>query len=127
MIILTNKIWKTICDVNRYWNWKIEYVSDKEHYGRLDFWTYPNDDKGDCEDYAIAKKRDLGSKKIPAYLATCRTEKGILHAVVLVDTDRGTFCLDNRKNQVWHYQEMDGYVWEKREWIDGKWYYIACQ
>lgn len=91
MIILTNKIWKTICDVNRYWNWKIEYVSDKEHYGRLDFWTYPNDDKGDCEDYAIAKKRDLGSKKIPAYLATCRTEKGILHAVVLVDTDGGHF------------------------------------
>lgn len=131
MITLTKEIWNTICRVNRYLNWYLEYQSDIDHYGKRDYWTYPHDGRGDCEDFSIAKKAELcktelKKHKIPSFLATCWTRQGRHHVVVLVDTDRGTFCMDNRYESVWHYQDLP-YKWDKRQWTDGKWYSIACQ
>lgn len=126
MITLTEKIWKVICQVNRYWNWQIEPMSDREQYKKCEYWTFPYSGKGDCEDYAKAKKEDLEKRGIPSFFATCITPGGRGHVVLLVDTDRGTFVLDNRFSGVWHYQEV-GYRWLKRELPGGKWYYIACQ
>lgn len=44
--------------INRFFN-KVRYTSDKELYGKSDYWATPwqflGKDKGDCEDYVISK------------------------------------------------------------------------
>ena len=120
MIKLTDKIWKQITDINRQVNFAIEYFSDEEIYGVSEHWQIPTDQKGDCEDIQLMKQDLLKKQGIESFMATCWTETGGYHAVLLVDTDRGTFALDNRFETVWNYDELD-YTWDKREVEGGKW------
>lgn len=53
---------------------------------------------GDCEDYALAKQAELRSAGLPAAatrLVTARIASGEMHAVLAVETSRGTLILDN--------------------------------
>lgn len=46
--------------INREVNSQIEYESDLDHYGKSDVWVIsPEDNKGDCEDYALTKREKL--------------------------------------------------------------------
>jgi predicted transglutaminase-like cysteine proteinase len=51
--------WDRIHEVNQFFNRHIDYVSDDLHWGKNDYWATPVEtlgtEKGDCEDYAIAK------------------------------------------------------------------------
>ena len=120
MINLTKENWKTITNINRQVNFAIEYLSDQENYGVSDYWTIPKNGKGDCDDYTCMKQDLLNQKGIPSFIATCWVEIGGYHAVLLVDTDRGTFVLDNRQKAVWGYDDLP-YKWHKRECEDGQW------
>lgn len=120
MITLTNKIWKQICDINREVNFAIEYLGDQENYGISDYWSLPKNNRDDCDGFSILKQNLLEKKRIPSFIATCWVETNGYHAVLLVDTDRGTFVLDNRQEAVWGYDELP-YKWHKRECEDGKW------
>jgi predicted transglutaminase-like cysteine proteinase len=43
--------------LNKFVNANITYTTDREHYGKNDFWVMaPADGKGDCEDYALTKE-----------------------------------------------------------------------
>lgn len=58
---------------------------------------------GDCEDYAIAKRRALMQAGLPPsalrfVVVTTRTGKA--HAVLVVKTDRGELALDNLTNDI---------------------------
>lgn len=121
-ITLTPKLWEKICAINTYWNYKIQYVKDKKHYGKSSYWTFPADDKGDCEDISIAKQYALEKEGIQSYLATCwvRPNKKGYHAVIIVDTDYGTYVLDNRYPMVFHFDDCN-YTWDKIERSDGSW------
>jgi predicted transglutaminase-like cysteine proteinase len=59
---------------------------------------------GDCEDFALTKRSQLIRAGLPGgalRMATARTARGELHAVLIVKTDKGDFVLDNiRKNIV---------------------------
>ena len=88
-------------------NARVWYVSDKRQYGRADYWNYPSENRGDCEDYAIAKRRELIEKGWPPsslLLATAFAETGEGHAVLVARTTDGDFILDNRFTNVkiWH-------------------------
>ena len=53
---------------------------------------------GDCEDYALAKRNALlnaGWPKDKLGLCVCYTQSGEGHCVLWVDTDKGSFILDN--------------------------------
>ena len=53
---------------------------------------------GDCEDYALAKQAELRAAGVPAgatRLVTARIASGEMHAVLAVETRRGTLILDN--------------------------------
>ncbi|MFL5333683.1 MAG: transglutaminase-like cysteine peptidase [Geminicoccaceae bacterium] len=53
---------------------------------------------GDCEDYALAKQTELRAAGVPAgaaRLVTARLGSGEMHAVLAVETSRGTLILDN--------------------------------
>ncbi len=120
MITLTGDMWKLLQDVNYSVNKEIKYLGDMEHYGKREHWCFPADGLGDCEDYAIAKRARLEDAGIKGYFAFCKTELGGYHAVLLIDTDRGTYVLDNRDDCVWPYDQFN-YTWISREMEDGTW------
>lgn len=58
---------------------------------------------GDCEEFALTKRRDLIRSGIPAgalRMAVVLTEKGEGHAVLVVRTDIGDLVLDNRRENI---------------------------
>jgi predicted transglutaminase-like cysteine proteinase len=66
-------------------------------------WDYSTDGTGDCNKYALTKRRDLiamGWPRNTLLLATATTERGEGHLVLVARTDRGDLVLDNRVAQV---------------------------
>ena len=101
IVTLDIAIWRTLNRVNRQVNASIRSVPD-----RTESWDYPTRDAecedpsltGDCEDYALLKRRLLHRAGLPlnALLITVvpdRRKTG--HAVLTVRTDRGDLVLDN--------------------------------
>jgi predicted transglutaminase-like cysteine proteinase len=102
-IELTSKALKQIQKINAWVNKSIEPVSDMDHWGVVDQWDYPTDGKGDCEDYALLKRKMLIEEGFPrqALLITVVKEKnGDGHAILTIKTDRGEFALDNLSDAV---------------------------
>lgn len=83
--------------VNRGVNRTVRYDSDETVFGMQEFWTLP-DDAGDCEDFALLKLQQLLAQGFPRRalrLAIAERRDRQLHAVLAVDTSRGTFVLDS--------------------------------
>ncbi len=98
LIELTPAIMQKIQRVNAWVNKNVEPISDMDHWGVVDQWDYPTDGRGDCEDYALLKRRMLQEEGFPrqALLMTVVKESnGDGHAVLTVKTNRGEFVLDN--------------------------------
>ena len=55
---LTLKNWKDLVRVNKRVNETIKPLSDLEHWGVVERWSYPADGYGDCEDYVLSKPRE---------------------------------------------------------------------
>jgi predicted transglutaminase-like cysteine proteinase len=97
-----------------------EYVTDQAQHGKPDFWADCGD-LGDCEDYALAKRRilrDAGYGDL-CHMALCWTETGEYHAVLIVECLEGNFVLDNRHAFPMKKQDL-GYRWDKWE-CGGQW------
>jgi predicted transglutaminase-like cysteine proteinase len=95
---LTETLWQQLQTVNAYYNQSVVAVTDDDLYNVQEFWTFPNG-YGDCEDYALAKRRDLINAGWPAsvlLLSVVKQANGEGHAVLLVRTDRGDLVLDNQ-------------------------------
>ncbi|MDR3528080.1 MAG: transglutaminase-like cysteine peptidase, partial [Rhizomicrobium sp.] len=110
---LTDSLWRRLYYVNRGINKAIKPETDLAHYGRAEFWTIPADGYGDCEDYALTKRRDLMRAGVPESvlrIAVVDTAKFGRHAVLTVSTDEGDFVLDNLTNQILPWNAT-GYVW----------------
>jgi predicted transglutaminase-like cysteine proteinase len=81
--------------VNRTVNREIEPATDLELYGQTEYWTIPTT-KGDCEDYALLKRKRLMARGWPAsslLITVVRDEKGEGHAVLTARTLQGDFML----------------------------------
>src|SRR6185312_16369322 len=102
-IALTARSWKELKRVNKVVNEKIKPMTDLEHYGVVEKWSYPDDGYGDCEDYVLLKKRVLVDAGWPAsalLVTVVRDQNGEGHAVLTVKTDRGEFVLDNQNTEI---------------------------
>ena len=102
-IDLTPAAMRKIQRINSWVNKNITPVSDMDHWGVVDQWDYPTDGKGDCEDYALLKRRMLMEEGFPrqALLMTVVKEaNGDGHAILTIKTNRGEFVLDNLTNEV---------------------------
>lgn len=116
-IILDEKNWREIVRTNAAVNHDIDPVTDMEHWGVVERWSYPTDGKGDCEDYVLEKRRRLIRAGFPrqALLVTVvRDHKGEGHAVLTVKTDRGDFVLDNQVGKILNWSDT-GYRFIKRQ------------
>ena len=78
-------------------NASVTYKSDLEQFDTPEFWVKAGQ-YGDCEDYALSKRNALlnaGWPKDKLGLCVCYTQLGEGHCVLWVDTDKGSFILDN--------------------------------
>lgn len=87
--------------VNLSVNSQVAERSDYETTGNADDWRVPRD-KGDCEDFAILKKRELMRRGWPssALLLTVAISGGEGHTVLTVRTKDGDLILDNRTSSI---------------------------
>ncbi|MCZ8316668.1 transglutaminase-like cysteine peptidase [Phreatobacter sp.] len=116
-VTLTSAAFAQLARINVQVNREIQQVTDLELFGVEEYWTYPVDGKGDCEDLVLEKKRRLIALGVPreAMLITVvRDLNGDGHAILTVVTDRGDYVLDNFTNEVklWH---ETGYRFIKRQ------------
>ena len=98
-------------------NEHIKSLTDLEHWGVVERWSYPDDGYGDCEDYVLLKRRmliDAGWPREALLITVVRDGKGDGHAVLTVKTDRGEFILDNQNAAVVPWYES-GYRFVKRQ------------
>lgn len=114
---LTKVTYKKLTRINNWVNAKIRAKDDQKHWNRIDQWDYPNDGKGDCEDYVLLKRRLLMEQGFPrqALLVTVvKDKRGDGHAVLTVKTDRGEFILDNLTNKIKPWRQVP-YRFVKRQ------------
>jgi predicted transglutaminase-like cysteine proteinase len=116
-IVLTNQAWKDLVRVNKWVNEHIKPITDMEHWGVVEQWDYPDDGKGDCEDYALLKRRMLiqaGWPREALLMTVVRERNGDGHAVLTVKTDKGEFVLDNQVADILLWSETN-YHFVKRQ------------
>lgn len=113
---LTRGLWAAVVQVNDAVNAAIEPRTDMEIWGREEFWSYPTN-VGDCEDYALEKRRRLMKLGVPAgdlLMTVVRQPNGDGHAVLTVRTSGGDFILDNLDDRVLPWFETP-YTYLKRQ------------
>jgi predicted transglutaminase-like cysteine proteinase len=116
-VVITPKVWRDLVRVNKWVNDAIKPMTDLEHWGVVERWSFPDDGKGDCEDYVLLKRRMLiqaGWPREALLITVVRDKKGEGHAVLTVRTDRGDFILDNQAEDVLHWTDT-GYRFVKRQ------------
>gem|GEM_PF-4272046 len=118
-LALTPERWATITRINAAVNARGTYVSDPGEGDRIlgdrHQTLAANDWKGDCEDFALQKQKDLIEAGFPpesVLLAYTDSDNSLLaipktHAVLIVRTNLGDFVLDNDvgASEVMHWQD----------------------
>jgi len=99
-------------------------MSDKELFDLEEYWAFPSDGLGDCEDIALFKRERLVELGLPRGAITIAIVHHRVnmssHAVLLVETTAGTYLLNMFTDDVvlWH---KAPYNFEARERPDGSW------
>ena len=122
---LTRKLWATIVSINNSVNTRIKPLTDIEQWGKEEVWSYPDTGFGDCEDYALEKRRELMSAGLPAgdlLITVARRSNGDGHAVLTVRTSFGDFILDNLEPRVLVWTDTDNtYLKRQSDQNSGVW------
>jgi len=114
---LTAQSFALMTRVNRDTNAAIKPEDDVDHYGPADYWTIVTDGYGDCEDFALTKRKALIDAGLPIAalrLAVVLTPNKERHAILTVATDRGDFVMDNFSNDVLPWTAVR-YTWLSRQ------------
>ncbi|QRM53918.1 transglutaminase-like cysteine peptidase [Sinorhizobium sp. BG8] len=94
--------WSVVREINASVNREITPMTDKELFGKDEFWAYP-EGAGDCEDYVLLKRRMLMERGFAAadlLITVVRKPDGEGHAVLTVRSTDGDFILDNLNSDV---------------------------
>ncbi len=111
----------------------IVYQSDREIYGRFDYWASAKETiqrgAGDCEDFAILKQTLLRAMGVPdkslSIIILRDNSRNLYHAVLGVSTNQGHLILDNVRGQVFRDTQVSNYqplfsFSGSRSWIHGR-------
>jgi predicted transglutaminase-like cysteine proteinase len=116
-VVMSPKVWTDLVRVNAWVNNKIKPMTDLDHWGVIERWSYPDDGYGDCEDYVLLKRRLLiraGWPREALLITVVRDKKGEGHAVLTVKTDKGEYILDNQEAKILPWKDT-GYRFVKRQ------------
>lgn len=123
-IRLTKERRRVLNEVNRTVNDTTRFVPDIEWIGREEHWSYPLRGCGDCEDYALEKRRRLVERSFASAALTLaivhHRTRLFPHAVLLAATSEGTLVLDSLTDAVRCWTKVP-YDFESRERPDGRW------
>ncbi|MFS8114489.1 transglutaminase-like cysteine peptidase [Rhizobium jaguaris] len=116
--------WALVNQINLRVNKTITPATDMEVYGQEEYWEYPKT-AGDCEDFALLKRRLLMQQGISAanlLMTVVRKPDGEGHAVLTLRTKQGDFILDNLDDEVkaW-YQTPYSYLKRQASYNAGRW------
>ena len=116
-VVLSNTAWKDLVRINDWVNRTVKPMTDLDHWGVVEKWSYPDDGYGDCEDYVLLKRRMLikaGWPREALLVTVVRDKKGEGHAVLTVRSNRGEFILDNQEDRILPWSQT-GYRFVKRQ------------
>ena len=116
-IQLTTAKFGELKQVNDQVNTTVIPMTDLQLYGKVDWWAYPDQNKGDCEDYVLQKRRLLIQRGWPQstlLITVVRDENNEGHAVLTVRTDAGDFVLDNKRRDIVRWADTP-YTFIKRQ------------
>jgi predicted transglutaminase-like cysteine proteinase len=116
-VVLSTKAWSDLVRINTWANENVRPMTDMDHWGVVERWSYPEDGYGDCEDYALLKRRMLieaGWPREALLMTVVREKNGSGHAVLTVKTDKGEFILDNQEEKILLWSETS-YRFVKRQ------------
>lgn len=116
-VVLSGKAWTDLVRINTWVNENVKPMTDMDHWGVVEKWSYPDDGYGDCEDYALLKRRMLveaGWPREALLMTVVREKNGNGHAVLTVKTDKGEFVLDNQEERILLWSETS-YRFVKRQ------------
>ena len=116
MVELSRERWKLMLETNNKVNTQVMPLTDREIFGVEEMWEYP-DVVGDCEDYALMKRKMLNEMGFPlgALLMTVgRDADGGGHAVLTVVTDLGDFVLDNVEKRILLWKDTEIYYLKRQ-------------
>lgn len=108
--------WNVVREINAAVNRDIAPMSDKDLYGKEEFWTY-SETAGDCEEYVLMKRKKLMEKGFAVgdlLITVVRKPDGEGHAVLTLRTTQGDFILDNLAQDVKTWNETP-YRYLKRQ------------
>jgi predicted transglutaminase-like cysteine proteinase len=106
LISLDGQKRRELSEINRSVNQAILPVNDQSGD---DEWT-ADVSSGDCEDFALTKRRHLIAAGWPSRsirIAVTRTRAGEGHAVLVIRTSEGDLVLDNRTNMIRNWADTD--------------------
>ncbi|OSQ45529.1 transglutaminase-like cysteine peptidase [Thalassospira sp. MCCC 1A01428] len=108
---LTRPLWGIIRDIHWQARTGFDYRADIDLHGKQEYWCIPDDKRpeGDCEDFALWCSQKLIKQGIAwehQVVAYCLTETGGAHLVLMINTDRGVYILDNRQDSVKGYADL---------------------
>jgi predicted transglutaminase-like cysteine proteinase len=116
-VVLSTQAWKDLQRINLWVNTHVKPMTDMEHWGVVERWNYPDDGYGDCEDYALQKRKMLmqaGWPREALLMTVVRDQHGDGHAVLTVKTDKGEYVLDNQNDEIVLWSDT-GYRFVKRQ------------
>ncbi len=99
VVRLDEERWNELIAINKDVNRRIRPMTDADLFGQEEFWTYPVDGYGDCEEYVLEKQRVLieaGWPKSALLITVAKDLQNSGHAVLTVRTDHGDMILDNQ-------------------------------
>jgi len=122
VISLTPRSWGELNQINSIVNRDVEPISDEDHYkiyeqDILNWWTYPDDGKGNCNDYVLMKRKllvEAGWPKAALLMTVVIDHHGDGHLILMVRTDRGDLILDNMRDDIVTW-DRTGYRFVKRQ------------
>jgi predicted transglutaminase-like cysteine proteinase len=112
---------KLLNQINQSVNRAVKKANDLDIYGMPEYWSLPRviDGKmyGDCEDYALEKRRQLIAAGVPEgalSLAVAVTARGEGHAVLMISLKSGDWVLDNLTPWATPWEDLN-YHWVERQ------------
>jgi len=116
-VVLSAAAWKDLQRINLWVNANVKPMTDMDHWGVVERWNYPDDGYGDCEDYALQKRKMLlqaGWPREALLMTVVRDQHGDGHAILTVKTDKGEYILDNQTDAIMLWSDT-GYRFVKRQ------------
>jgi predicted transglutaminase-like cysteine proteinase len=103
--------------INSRVNAEVIPAEDIVTYGRQDYWSLPTNGRGDCEDYALLKKKELqdaGFKSDKLAMTVVLDRNGGNHSVLMARLAGGDYILDNLSSSVRAWEDT-GYTFIARQ------------